>query len=178
MAKKQTQIIIPEETIVKKIVVLRNEKVILDVHLAELYGVETRALKQAVRRNINRFPPDFMFELTDKEITAVVSQNVIPQKKYLGGAKPFAFTETGVAMLSSVLNNPRAIEMNIAIMRTFITLRKIALNYEEIMRKLKSMEVKYHKKFKELYSTLEYLLSPPAEKRKLIGFKRKDEENE
>lgn len=178
MTKKQTQIILPEETIIKKIVVLRNEKVMLDLHLAELYGVETRTLKQAVRRNINRFPDDFMFELTDKEINTVVSQNVIPHKKYLGGAKPFAFTETGVAMLSSILNSPRAIEMNIAIMRTFIALRKMALNYDEIMRKLKSMEGKYNKKFKELYTTLEYLLTPQTEKRKMIGFNREEQDIE
>lgn len=102
-----------EEKIIKKIVLLRDEKIILDVHLAELYGVETRVLKQAVRRNIDRFPEDFMFELTEEEIETVVSQNVIPHKKFLGGATPFAFTETGVAMLSSVLKSASAIEMKL-----------------------------------------------------------------
>ena len=97
--------IVPQERILKKIILLRNEKVILDVHIAELYGVETRALKQAVKRNLNRFPPDFMYELTENEIDFVVSQNVIPHKKYFGGASPYAFTETGVAMLSSILKS-------------------------------------------------------------------------
>ena len=96
MAKNQITSI--EERVIKKIVLLRDEKVILDVHLAELYGVETRVLKQAVRRNADRFPGDFMFELSETEIELVVSQNVIPHKKFLGGAKPFAFTETGVAI--------------------------------------------------------------------------------
>lgn len=147
----------------------------LDVHLAELYGVETRALKQAVKRNIERFPEDLMFELTESEIKAVVSQNVIPHKKFFGGAKPFAFTETGVAMLSSVLKSKRAIEMNLAIMRTFVALRKIALNYDEIMKKLKAMETKYNKKFKDIFTALEYLLQPPNPPRKQIGFRRTDE---
>ncbi len=101
MAKTKKQITIAEEKIIRKIVFLRQEKVILDVHLAELYKVETRALKQAVRRNMERFPEDFMFKLSDKEIKLVVSQNVIPHKKYLGGAAPFAFTESGVAMFKS-----------------------------------------------------------------------------
>ena len=105
-------LIIPQERILNRIVVLRGEKVMLDVHLAELYEVENRSLKQAVRRNLDLFPEDFMFELTEEEIEIVVSQNVIPTKQHLGGAKPFAFTETGVAMLSSVLKSKRAKEMN------------------------------------------------------------------
>jgi hypothetical protein len=102
MANKKANVIVPEERIVKRILLIRGEKVILDIHLAELYGVETRVLKQAVKRNIKRFPNDFMYELEEDEVQLVVSQNVIPHKKYFGGAKPFAFTETGVAMLSSV----------------------------------------------------------------------------
>jgi hypothetical protein len=102
MANKKASVIVPEERIVKRILLIRGEKVILDIHLAELYGVETRTLKQAVKRNIKRFPDDFMYELEEDEVQLVVSQNVIPHKKYFGGAKPFAFTETGVAMLSSV----------------------------------------------------------------------------
>lgn len=130
---------VPEERIITKIVVLRGEKIMLDVHLAELYGVENRALKQAVRRNTDLFPDDFMFVLTEEEIEAVVSQNVIPSKQHLGGAKPFAFTETGVAMLSSVLKSKRAKEMNVAIMRTFVALRKMALNYSEITAALEDI---------------------------------------
>ena len=101
MAKTIKKIVVVEEIIVKKIVFLRDEKIMLDLHLAELYGVETRVLKQAVRRNRSNFPDDFMFELTEVEVEMVVSQNVIPHKKYLGGSTAFGFTETGVAMLSS-----------------------------------------------------------------------------
>ena len=109
MSKKENSLILHEAIIASKIITIREEKVILDVHLAELYEVETRVLKQAVRRNRDRFPVDFMFELTDDEIEYVVSQNVIPSKRHLGGAVPFAFTENGVAMLSSVLTSKRAI---------------------------------------------------------------------
>jgi hypothetical protein len=105
MAKRELTLLIPQEQIISKIVVLREEKVLLDVHLAEIYGVETRTLKQAVRRNADLFPEDFMFVLTQQEIEAVVSQSVIPSKKHLGGSIPFAFTETGVAMLSSVMSS-------------------------------------------------------------------------
>lgn len=105
MAEESKPVATQESLIASKIIVVRGESVILDVHLAEFYGVETRSLKQAVRRNKDRFPADFMYELTDVEINNVVSQNVIPSKRHFGGAVPFAFTENGVAMLSSVLNS-------------------------------------------------------------------------
>ena len=168
------EIIIPEERILTKIFLIRGEKVILDVHLAELYGVETRALKQAVKRNSGRFPPDFMYVLTELEIEAVVSQNVIPHKKFFGGSAPYAFSETGVAMLSSVLKSDKAIEMNIMIIRTFVTLRKMALNYREIMQKLERMESENAEKFKEIYAALNHLLIPPNPPRKRIGYKSDD----
>lgn len=124
--------IIPPEQIMSKIFLLRGEKVMLDVHLAEIYEVETRILKQAVRRNIDLFPDDFMFMVNETEIEIMVSQNVIPSKQHLGGARPFAFSETGVAMLSSVLKSKRAKEMNIAIMRAFVTLRKMLMDHTEL----------------------------------------------
>lgn len=161
----------PEEAIIRKIVLLHGEKIILDLHLAEFYGVETRALKQAVKRNIERFPGDFMFELTDEDIDWVVSQNVIPHKKFLGGAKPFAFTEPGVAMLSSVLRSKTAIEMNVLIIRAFVTLRKVALDYKEIMQVLNNMKDKYDHQFLEIYAALEQLVNPPNPPRTRIGFK-------
>ena len=111
------KLLVPAESVITKIVVIKNQKVILDRDLAALYGVETRALKQAVRRNIKRFPEDFMFQLGKKEIDQMVSQTVIPSKSYFGGANPMAFTEQGVAMHSSMLNSERAIKINIAIMR-------------------------------------------------------------
>ena len=174
MGKVIKKITVLEEKIIKKIFFLREEKVILDVHLAELYSVETRVLKQAVRRNIERFPKDFMFQLTEDEIEVVVSQNVIPHKKFLGGANPFAFTETGIAMLSSVLKSDSAIEMNIAIMRIFIALRKVAANYKEIMQILNEMQNQYDSRFAELYSILEKLIHPPQPPRNKIGFKHYD----
>jgi hypothetical protein len=173
MSKKQ--VIVPEERILSKILVIRGERVMLDVHLAALYGVETRALKQAVKRNIARFPEDFMYELTETEVEAVVSQNVIPHKKYFGGAVPYAFTETGVAMLSSVLKSAQAVEMNVAIMRTFVAIRKMALSHQDLMQKLEEMKVENEKKFKDIHAALEYLLTPPNPPRKAIGFKAGEE---
>ncbi len=131
-------------------------------------------MKQAVRRNLDRFPIDFMFELTDSEIQLVVSQRVIPSKQTPGGAKPFAFTESGVAMLSGVLNSKRAIEVNISIIRSFVFLRRLASDYSDIMKKLEQLESTYEGKFKEIYKALNYLINPLEEKRQ-IGFKRKSD---
>ena len=116
------------EVIKNKIVEIRGHKVMLDFNLALLYSVETRVLKQAVKRNGNRFPEDFMFVLTEKEIGQLVSQAVIPSKSYLGGAFPFAFTEQGIAMLSGVLNSEKAIEINISIIRAFVVMRQFTLS--------------------------------------------------
>jgi len=167
--------VITNEKIISKILILRKEKVLLDVHLAELYGVETRTLKQAVRRNMERFPKDFMFELSEKEVKSVVSQNVIPHKKYLGGAMPFAFTENGVAMLSSVLKSKTAILMNITIMRSFVALRKFATNYKKILQVIEQMRLKYDAQFNEVYLALTQLIDPPPKQRPRIGFRRRDE---
>lgn len=160
------------ERIVRHIVLLRGERVMLDVHLAELYEVETRALKQAVRRNRVRFPEDFMYELTKEEAALMVSQGVIPSLRSLGGTTPFAFTEAGVAMLSSVLNSKKAMAVNVAIVRTFIALRRIARNYSFIMEKLKALDVKTDKRFKEVYDLMAELIGPAKPPRKRIGFKK------
>lgn len=160
------------EIIEQQIIELRGQKVMLDFHLAELYEIETRALKQAVRRNKNRFPSDFMFELNENEISDLVSQFVIPSKSKLGGAVPFAFTEQGVAMLSSVLNSEKAIAINIAIMRTFVTLRQFALNYKELSQKITEIE----KQFPDIYKILNYLMDEKEldnqKERNTIGFKK------
>lgn len=154
---KEDKLILGEAVIASKIVTIRDEKVILDVHLAELYEVETRALKQAVRRNRYRFPNDFMYELTEAEIEDVVSQNVIPSKKHLGGAVPFAFTENGVAMLSSVLNSKRAIEVNIAIMRTFTMLRRMLLLQKDIMQEISQIRKQLLEQDNNIIIIFEYL---------------------
>jgi len=171
---------IQEAVIANKIISLRNENVILDVHLAELYGVETRALKQAVRRNMDRFPEDFMFKLNDSEVNAVVSQNVIPSKKYLGGAIPYAFTDNGVAMLSGVLKSKKAIEINIVIMRTFNMMRKMLLTHKDLIIEVKKIKEQISDHGKQLLLIFEYLKQFEEAKqqqleqsnRKRIGFKK------
>ncbi len=133
----------------------------LDYHLAELYQVETRALKQAVKRNIERFPGDFMFVLTQEEANLLlsigVSHNVIPPDYNFGVAMPMAFTEQGVAMLSSVLRSKVAIEVNISIMRAFVLMRQMAIGYEELSRRIEELEVSTDAQFNELYQALTQL---------------------
>jgi hypothetical protein len=145
----------------RRILLIREQRVMLDYDLAALYGVETRALKQAVRRNAGRFPGDFMFELVGDEVAAMVSQNVIPGLGKLGGARPMAFTEQGVAMLSSVLRSRRAVQVNIAIMRAFVRLREMLLTNAELARKLADLERKYDSQFKAVFDAIRQLMAPP-----------------
>ena len=154
----------------RRIFLVHGQKVMLDFDLAELYGVETRALKQAVRRNLDRFPADFMFELSTAEIKNLVSQTVIPTRGKLGGATPMAFTEQGVAMLSSVLRSSRAVQVNIAIMRTFVRLREMLLSNAELARKLAALENKYDAQFKVVFDAIRELMLPPDPPRRKIGF--------
>ena len=138
------------EVIQNKIFEIRGHKVMLDFDLALLYSVETRVLKQAVRRNISRFPEDFMFILSDAELNQLVSQSVIPSKSYFGGAFPFAFTEQGIAMLSSVLNSEKAIEINISIIRAFVTITQFSLTYAELKTRIEEIE----SQFPDIYKAL------------------------
>lgn len=161
------------ENIKSYILLLRQEKIMLDFHLAELYDVETRALKQAVKRNTDRFPEDFMFELSDSEIDLLVSQNVIPSKSKLGGAKPLAFTEQGVAMLSSVLRSKKAVEVNIAIMRAFVQLRRLMEENHELKQQMNVLEAKYDEQFKLIFEAIRQLLRDENIPRQAIGFKAK-----
>lgn len=160
------------ERIVQHIVLLRGERVMLDLHLAELYEVETRVLKQAVRRNRVRFREDFMFELTKEEAALMVSQGVIPSLRSLGGTTPFAFTEAGIAMLSSVLNSKKAMAVNVAVVRTFVQLRRMAKDFSLVLSKLKTLEGKYDKQFKEIYELFSAVLGPAKPPRKRIGYKK------
>ena len=166
--------IIPIESIEKKIIFIRNKKVILDRHLAELYGVKTIALRQQVKRNLDRFPDDFMFQLNMEETENLVSQNVIPSKRSLGGHLPYAFTEQGVAMLSSVLRSKRAIEVNIAIMRAFVKLRNLLATNKDLARKLEEMEKKYDSQFKIVFEVIRQLMLPEKKKKHPVGFQRED----
>ena len=155
---------------------VRGCRVMLDYHLAELYQVETRVLKQAVKRNIERFPSDFMFVLTQEEANLLlsigVSQNVIPPDYNFGVAMPMAFTEQGVAMLSSVLRSKVAIEVNISIMRAFVLMRQMAIGYEELSRRIEELEVSTDAQFNELYQALTQLLSQSKQQkeRRPVGF--------
>ena len=164
------------QIIQNKIFEVRGCRVMLDYHLAELYQVETRALKQAVKRNIGRFPSDFMFVLTQEEANLLlsigVSQNVIPPAYNFGVAMPMAFTEQGVAMLSSVLRSKIAIEVNISIMRAFVLMRQMAIGYEELSRRIEELEVSTDAQFNELYQALTQLLSQSKQQkeRRPVGF--------
>lgn len=164
------------QIIQNKIFEVRSCRVMLDYHLAELYQVETRALKQAVKRNIERFPSDFMFVLTQEEanllLSTGVSQNVIPPAYNFGVAMPMAFTEQGVAMLSSVLRSKVAIEVNISIMRAFVLMRQMAIGYEELSRRIEELEVSTDAQFNELYQALTQLLSQSKQQkeRRPVGF--------
>ena len=162
---------ISEHEIGQYIYLIRGAKVMLDFHLAGLYGTETRVLKQQVRRNITRFPEDFMFELTNNEIDFLVSQNVIASKKVLGGAKPMAFTEQGVAMLSSVLKSDIAIDVNIAVMRTFVHARRLIETNKKLSEKVKALEKNYDEKFEVVFHLIDQLLDHPNPPRRKIGYK-------
>jgi hypothetical protein len=168
-----------DDTILNKIYLIRSKKVMLDRDLAELYGVETRTLNQAVRRNKRRFPEDFMFQLTLKELENWKSQIVTSNKEKLGLRKPpLAFTEQGVAMLSSVLNSPTAIKVNIQIIRVFTRMRELLLSHKDILLKLEQLEKKVAKNSDDIhmiFTALKKLLIQPQEPRRRIGFRRADE---
>ena len=166
--------LLSQESIGSKILWLRQEKVLLGADLAELYGVETRVLNQAVKRNIERFPADFMFRLTGKEVELLVSQNVIPHPGRLGGALPYAFTEQGVAMLSGVLKSPRAVAVNIEIMRAFVQLRGMLASNAALSRKLAALERRYDEQFKVVFDAIRQMMAPPEPKKRRIGFIRDD----
>ena len=161
-----------------KIYNVRQQKVMLDFDLAEMYEVENRALKQAVKRNIDRFPDDFMFQLTKPEWTEVITNcDNLPENIKFSPATPFAFTEQGVAMLSSILKSKKALQVNIAIMRAFVFMRQYALTHEDLTANLKRLETKYDKQFADVYEALNYLVGEKQkqvdfEKRKRIGYKQ------
>ena len=170
--RPQNDISMELEVIKNKINEIRGHKVMLDFDLAELYNIENKVLKQAVRRNMNRFPEDFMFELSEIEFKSLRSQIVTSNR---GGSRymPFAFTEQGVAMLSSILNSDKAIEINIAIMRTFVTIRQFSLSYAELKTRIEEIE----NQFPDIYKALNYLVDKDnnpksTSERNKIGYKK------
>jgi len=166
--------IVPTERIDRSILLIRGRKVMLDRDLAALYGVRPIALRQQVKRNQARFPADFMLQLTLQEAETLVSQSVIPSRRSLGGSLPYAFTQEGVAMLSSVLRSERAIAVNSEIMRAFVRLRRILASHTDLARRLDELEKKYDKHDKQLVAVFEairrLMLPPPEPERPPIGF--------
>jgi hypothetical protein len=164
--------LIPVERIERSILLIRGQKVMLSADLAELYQVEPRVLVQSVKRNIARFPQDFMFQLTEEEYSDLKSQIVISSWGGLRRARPYAFTEQGVAMLSSVLRSKRAIRVNIEIMRAFVRLRRILASNADLARKLDALERKYDAQFKVVFEAIRELMKPPELEppKKRIGF--------
>jgi hypothetical protein len=182
MSKVKNEIITADEIIMNKISIVREQKVMIDRDLAGLYGVETRVLKQAVRRNINRFPEDFMFEMNKKEFENWRSQNVTSNEDKIGlRYSPFCFTEQGVTMLSCILNSDRSIAVNIRIIRIFTKLREMLLTHKDILLKLEKIENKLIKQgdrttkneenIELVFTALKQLLTPTYPKREPIGFR-------
>ena len=166
--------LIPVEIIERKIYLIRGEKVMLDSDLAMLYEVETFNLNKAVKRNIDRFPEDFMFQLTKEEADSLRFQIGMSKTEGRGGRRylPYVFTGQGVAMLSTVLNSERAVKVNIEIMRTFVRLRQMLASNAELSRKLQALEKKYDSQFKVVFDAIRQLMKPDEPKKKPIGFRR------
>ena len=177
--------LMPAERIEKQIFLLRGQKVMLSTDLAELYQVEPRVLTQAVKRNIERFPSDFMFQLTWEEVSFLISQSVILKGSVFSGSRsqsvilkkgqnikylPYAFTEQGVAMLSSILRSKRAVQVNIEVMRAFVRLREMIASHKDLAQKLEALEKKYDAQFKVVFDAIHQLMTPPEPKRRKIGF--------
>src|SRR5436309_882719 len=165
--KPEAQLIQVEQ----RIYVIRSQNVMLDFDLAELYGVETGALNRAVKRNAERFPADFMLQLSAEESDRLKCQIGISNGR--GGRRrsfPYAFTEQGVAMLSSVLHSPRAVQVNIAIMRAFVRLREMLMSNADLARKLNALEKKYDEQFKVVFDAIRELMVPPEKPKRQIGF--------
>ena len=165
------------ETVVEhRILMIRGLRVMLDKDLAYLYKVKSRSLRQQVKRNKMRFPEDFMFRLTDEEVDIMVSQNVTPSRKYLGGHLPYAFTEQGVAMLSGVLHSRRAVQVNVAIMRAFVKLRHVLSANKKLIGRLNELERKIEKhdvEIQSIFEAIRQLMAPPPEPpKRRIGFKQ------
>ncbi|WP_449439768.1 ORF6N domain-containing protein [Pedobacter steynii] len=165
---------IPDEIVLNKIYQIRNEKVMLDKDLAELYGVETRVLNQAVKRNPDRFPEKFTFQLSSEEVDEMVSQNVIPSKKILGGALPRVFSEHGILMLSNVLKSKSAIQMSIRIIELFVLLRETLLLHKDVSVLIEQVEkrlIKQDQKIELLFTYLNKFIDKEDTPREQIGFK-------
>lgn len=164
----------PQETIEGKILLIRGKKVLLDRDLAVLYGVKTIRLREQVKRNSERFPEDFMFQLTKDEANILVSQNAIPSKRSLGGYLPYVFTEHGTLMAANVIKSSIAIQASIAIVRTFTKLREMMMSHKDLQKKIEDMEKRHDKHdqhFQLIFKTIKEMLNPPGKPKKRIGYR-------
>lgn len=167
--------LIPLPRVEELILQLRRQRVLLDADLARLYGVTTKVLNQAVKRNAERFPTDFMFQLTADEKAEVVTICDHLSKLKYSPSLPYAFTEHGALMAASVLNSPRAVDVSVAVVRAFVRLRVMAASHAELARKIEAMEKKYDAQFKGVFDAIRQLMAPPATSRRKIGFTARNE---
>ncbi len=178
---KEEKPIIPDEVVMSKIFILRNQRVMLDRNLAEMYDVKGFRLREQVKRNQDRFPENFMFQLTEEEVDLMVSQNAIPSKQVLGGSLPYAFTEHGVLMLANVLRSGRAVQMSIKIIEVFVKMREMLLTHKDLILKIEKIERNVEGQEHEIKVLFEYIKKlidvkeqqEEQESRKRIGFKKK-----
>jgi phage regulator Rha-like protein len=179
MAISKNSIVLDENSLIDQIYFIRKIKVMLDKDIAELFGVKPIRLREQVKRNLNRFPGHFMFQLSEQEVDMMVSQNAIPSRKYLGGTLPYVFSEHGVLMLANVLKSELAIDVSIRLVEIFVKMREMSYENKEILTKLDRLESKvtaHDKEIQLIFATLKKLLNPPQVPRIRIGFKRKGEE--
>lgn len=181
MAEKKEGLILSDEIVLSKIYYVRGHKVMLDKDLAEMYGVQPIRLREQVKRNIDRFPDKFMFQLTDNEVESMVSQFAIPSKQHLGGYLPYAFTEHGVLMLASVLRSKIAMQVSVRIIETFVKMREMLSVHTDVLLKLERLETQTWKNTEDIQVVFKYLkqLLIPAEQanRRRIGFRKDNEES-
>ena len=179
MSKKKAEIAIPDEIVISKIFIVRERKVMIDADLAELYAVPTKRLNEQVKRNIKRFPEDFMFQLNQEEKQGLIESHMHLNRLKYSPNLPFAFTEHGAVMLASVLNSERAIEVNVQIVRIFIKLREMVLTNKDILLKLEQIERKvgqHDEDIKLIFDYLKELLNPPTKPMRTIGFEQKNKD--
>lgn len=178
MAKASKTLIIPDELVMNKIYLIRGQKVMLDKDLAVLYDIQPIRLREQVKRNINRFPENFMFQLNEKETDLMVSQNAIPSRKHLGGSLPYVFTEHGVLMLANILKSERAMLVSIRVIEIFVKMRELLLTHKDILLQLQKIERKltgHDEDIALIFQYLKQLLNPTQPPRNKVGFRRKDE---
>lgn len=182
MTEKKEGLILSDEVVLSKIYYVRGHKIMLDKDLAEMYGVQPIRLREQVKRNAERFPDKFMFQLTDNEVDGMVSQNVIPSKQHLGGYLPYAFTEHGVLMLASVLRSKIAMQVSVRIIETFVKMREMLSAHSDILLKLERLETQTWRNTEDIQKVFDYLkqLLIPAEQanRRRIGFRQDDDAQE